>query len=98
MNTVWYVIAFMVGGLLIYGATRPEPTPEQVRAEEQKIQEKLQLSVRKILIVDGCNIYRFEDQNRFHYFADCRGTVMGSYPVQSGKTTSLHDEEVVTEQ
>ena len=42
---------------------------------------------------DGCNVYRFWDGGRYHYYADCRGSTVS--PQGCGKAC-IRDENIQT--
>jgi hypothetical protein len=87
-------IAAMIGAAIYF---HHDPTPEERRAEAQRYRDEVQASVAPLLSIDGCTVFRFSDDGRFHYFVDCRGSVIGSHTEQSGKTRTTHDEEIPTE-
>jgi hypothetical protein len=87
-------IAAMIGAAIYF---HHDPTPDEIRAEKQRYRNEVQASVTPVLSVDGCTVFRFSDEGRSHYFADCRGSVIGTHAEQRGKTSTTLDEEIPTE-
>lgn len=52
-----------------------------------------ELQLATLFTHDGCIVYQFYDSGHFHYWADCRGTVMS---IQSCGKNCYHEEEVPT--
>lgn len=55
--------------------------------------DNFDIKLDKLFTHDGCNIYRFEDGGRDHYYADCRGNVSDIRSCGKGCTTT---EDTVT--
>lgn len=45
---------------------------------------------------EGCRVFRFEDNGRYHYFTSCPGSAISTRRQQMGKQTVIRDEEVPT--
>lgn len=58
-----------------------------------------EFQVETLFTHDGCTVYRFHDI-RYRYFVKCENgdaSTTSSYSVQSGKTTTVVDDEISTE-
>ncbi|GAB3881211.1 DUF4884 domain-containing protein [Spirosoma agri] len=51
-----------------------------------------------LLEVDGCKVYRFNDGGRDVYFTTCKGKVSYDYTTRSGKSSTTHHVDSLTEE
>lgn len=54
------------------------------------------INVELLFTHEGCRVYRFYD-SRYHYFTDCRGSVVSTWTENCGKNcTRTLEEEIAT--
>lgn len=54
--------------------------------------DNVDIRLEKLFTHDGCNIYRFEDFGRYHYYADCKGNI--SFIRSCGKNCTTTEDTV----
>jgi hypothetical protein len=83
----------------LYNRSYPPP-PEVIAAdaEKERLAELALRTPEKFSEKDGCVVYRFQDQNRYHYFTKCDKdvTTESSRTVRHGKSSHTETETIVT--
>lgn len=69
---------------------------DQKEAVQTSITNNPQMKVDLLFENDGCKVYRFEDNNRNHYYANCAPGIFGTTKESFGKTSRLVDDTVQT--
>lgn len=80
----------ILSAVLLMGCVKP--AAETVRSGNREF------SVERLFSADGCDVYRFGDMGRMHYFARCAesATAIGTQASSNGKATSYRDEAIQT--
>lgn len=110
---VWFILAwfmrdelyptgFFVGlfiscslSWLFLGEQLESTKQREIENRAQKIKESTPHIIRE---ADGCKVYRFKSDERWHYYTRCadKTTTESSYTVRSGKTTRTETESITT--
>lgn len=104
-SPIVYTVVFSALGMIgymFYQTTTPEHQAAQAikaKAEAEELRRRA-IPVHVSTSADGCEVWRFHDAGRFHWYTKCpnaRVTTNSTYTTKSGKTTKTHHESITTE-
>lgn len=79
-------LAIVIAALLLSGCNPIEP--------ESTTKVGNDVSLQTLFVKDGCTMYRFQDNGRHIYWANCEGSVHSRWTSTNGKgVTTQHDDQ-----
>lgn len=76
--------------LMLAGCDQPRSAKETVTTDNPDYRAE------RLFTENGCNIYRFTDNGKYHYFVDCRGKIISYYDEHVGKTVVRRRDDIDT--